>query len=120
MLLKIKVLRKNKKLSQQELADKIEVSVRMLSEYEGETTDIPFKKLQKIADVLDVSIHDLIVEKSPIQYRVDNDFNKVADVDSAYLKSLVDIQQEFIVEYKKKIATLERKLQDRPGKANAS
>ena len=60
MYLNIKTLRKQKKLSQNELALKIEVSVRMLAEYENETSDIPLKKLQKIAEVLEVSIFELI------------------------------------------------------------
>ena len=52
MYLKIKELRKLKKLSQDELAKKIDVSVRTLGDYEKQTADIPFRKLQKIAEIL--------------------------------------------------------------------
>ena len=58
-MLKIKELRKKKKLSQSELANKIDISVRMFAEYENETADIPLKKLQRIADILQVDFLDL-------------------------------------------------------------
>lgn len=62
MLFKIKELRKGKGLTQSELAGKIDVSVRTFSEYENETSDIPFKKLQNIAEILEVSIFELIID----------------------------------------------------------
>lgn len=59
MLLKIKELRKQKKLSQEVVAAKIDVSVRTYSDYEKETAEISVQNLQKIADYFQVHIFDL-------------------------------------------------------------
>jgi transcriptional regulator with XRE-family HTH domain len=72
MLLKIKEFRKLKKLSQQNLADKIDVSVRMFGEYEKQTTDIGLLKLQKIAEILEISIFDLIELKDEEKPKQEN------------------------------------------------
>ena len=99
MLLKIKELRKQKKLSQIDLAEKIEVSVRMFAEYENETTDIPLKKLKKIADILEVNLNDLfykenineIVNEPRGIYRIENkDLLESKNETIAALKNNID------------------------------
>lgn len=76
MKLKIRDLRKDLKMSQQDLANKTGFSVRMIIDYEKEDADIPIKKLQKIADALNVNIADLFppsaiseVKEPPAHYQ---------------------------------------------------
>lgn len=52
--LKIKNLRKTYKLTQKQLADKINKSVETIKKYENESIEIPLKVLNEIADVLEV------------------------------------------------------------------
>ncbi|PWA09532.1 helix-turn-helix domain-containing protein [Flavobacterium laiguense] len=105
MLLKIKEFRKLKKLSQQNLADKIDVSVRMFGEYEKQTTDIGLLKLQKIAEILEISIFELI-ELS------DNEKQKVATPLQSNCDEKIKELEGRIEFYKEKIEFVERKLED--------
>ena len=57
---KIKALRKEKGLSQQELAEIIGVSQRSVSGYEKDTREPSIEILTKIAIVLDKTLDDLI------------------------------------------------------------
>lgn len=126
MILKIKELRKKNNLSQQELADKIEVSVRMFSEYEKETSDIPFKKLQKIAEVLNIKIIELL-----------NDFDYKKDIiqlnepeavyENSYKNDLIEVLKGVNndlkndkLEMQKDKELLKEIIQFNLGKANAS
>lgn len=52
---KIKTLRIQKKMTQQELADKIGVSYTTVSLYESDTRKPSFKAINKIADVFNVT-----------------------------------------------------------------
>ena len=104
MFLNIKKLRKEKKLTQQELADKIGVSVRMYSEYENETTDIGIKKLQYIAESLNCSILDLI--------NVPTNYPAVKDVqikgEPSHLEELLQFQKQVIADLKSDKEELKR------------
>lgn len=64
MKLKIRDLRKDLKMSQQDLANKTGFSVRMIIDYEKDDADIPIKKLQKIADALNVNIAELFPQSA--------------------------------------------------------
>lgn len=55
----LKQLRKEKKLSQSKLAQKIGVSLRTVQLYEKKNANIPRKNLEKIAQIFEVSIADL-------------------------------------------------------------
>jgi transcriptional regulator with XRE-family HTH domain len=105
MLLKIKEFRKLKKMSQQNLADKIDVSVRMFGDYEKQTADIGLLKLQKIAEILEVSIFDL-VELS------DTEKQYVATPLQSNCEEKIKELEERIGFYKEKIEFVERKLED--------
>lgn len=98
MFLNIKKLRKEKKLTQQELADKIGVSVRMYSEYENETTDIGIKKLQNIAESLQCSILDLI--NTPKAYLPSEDIIRIASEPNS-LEELLQFQKQVIKDLNK-------------------
>lgn len=64
-MLRIKELRTLKNVTQDEISEAIGVSKRSFIDYETEKTDIPIKKLQKIATFLNVSIAELMGEKEP-------------------------------------------------------
>jgi XRE family transcriptional regulator, master regulator for biofilm formation len=59
---RIKSLRVLKKLTQSELAEKAGIAQSMLSAVENNKVNPSIKILKKIADALDVSINDLIIE----------------------------------------------------------
>lgn len=59
---KIKTLRKNKKMTQPDLADKIGVSYTTVSQYETGSRKPSFKALNRIAEALDVSPSYLLQE----------------------------------------------------------
>ena len=117
MRLKIKAVRKEKKISQEDLAQKSGISPRMLSDYEKPDADIPIKKLQQIADVLDVIIFDLIDPEIYLSPAVVNFLKEPAENKTESLRELINTQKHLIEMQKDKIAELERKLDDRRGKA---
>ena len=65
---RIKVLRKVRNLTQEQLADKICVSRQRYARIESGTTSITFDILAKIADVLDVTVRDItmVLDESPV------------------------------------------------------
>jgi transcriptional regulator with XRE-family HTH domain len=63
-MLKIRELRNKKGWTLEQLAEKSGVSKRMVSAYEADENDIPYKKMQKIATALGVPIFDLFDENS--------------------------------------------------------
>ena len=58
---KIKLARKEKKITQQELANKIGKSKSTIEKYEADKVEnIPYETLEKISNVLDISIEELL------------------------------------------------------------
>ena len=112
MLLKIKELRKAKKISQIDLAAQIDVSVRMFAEYENETTDIPLRKLQKVAEFLNLPISSLINDKSYSDGEIANNLSIASEPVPLYntKDELIEMQREVIVMQREKLAELERKI----------
>ncbi|VEU82750.1 HTH-type transcriptional regulator immR [Acholeplasma hippikon] len=72
---KIQELRKEKGLSQQELADKLNISQMMISKYENKSIDPSLERLVEIASILDVSLDELV------------EFNKIHDKYSKEIKN---------------------------------
>ncbi|MDM1093391.1 XRE family transcriptional regulator [Myroides odoratimimus] len=66
-MLKIKDIRTEKGLSQDDIVSKTGIPKRTYVNYENETNDIPLKKLQDIATALGVSISELVGEVKPYQ-----------------------------------------------------
>ncbi len=58
-------LRKQKKLSRQNLADKLEISVHTYIKYENESVKPPYETLIKIADSYGVTVDYLLGRKEP-------------------------------------------------------
>lgn len=79
---KIKTMRKQKGLTQKELAQKLGVSQQMINQYENNSSNLTFETLQKIATALDVSINELIDESGTNDYEILKDnFDKSQDQD---------------------------------------
>jgi transcriptional regulator with XRE-family HTH domain len=57
---KIKEIRNLKKLTRQDMADKMDMSVTAYRNIEEEDTDINFSRLLQIADVFDMNLVDLV------------------------------------------------------------
>lgn len=79
---KIKTMRKQKGLTQKELAQKLGVSQQMINQYENNSSNLTFETLQKIATALDASINELIDESGTNDYEILKDnFDKSQDQD---------------------------------------
>ncbi|RGQ33995.1 helix-turn-helix domain-containing protein [Thomasclavelia ramosa] len=75
-------MRKQKGLTQKELAQKLGVSQQMINQYENNSSNLTFETLQKIATALDVSINELIDESGTNDYEILKDnFDKSQDQD---------------------------------------
>lgn len=59
MDLQLKRLRKNSELTQTDLAERIGVSMRVISSWERQETALPLEDAARIADVLDCSLDEL-------------------------------------------------------------
>lgn len=66
-MLKIRQIRESLNLTQDDVVDMSGIKKRSYVDYEGEKTDIPLSKLQKIATSLKVSVSELIGEKKEVQ-----------------------------------------------------
>ncbi|MBR2824855.1 MAG: helix-turn-helix transcriptional regulator, partial [Solobacterium sp.] len=62
----IKQLRKDKNLTQEDLADKLDVSFQAISSWERDMYKPEVEKLMKLAEVLDVSVSRLLEEKQQV------------------------------------------------------
>ena len=60
MKTRIRELRKEKNITQQEVADKLGVTKSYISYVESEKTNITLENALKIADFLDVSLNELV------------------------------------------------------------
>ena len=71
---KIRKWRKLKKITQEQLARKIEMNVKSIQRYETDTNPIPIDVLNNIAIALNIGIDKLIYEKKYskyIRYKID-------------------------------------------------
>lgn len=60
---KIKELRKNKKITQEELAQKMNVTQKCISSWEVGRTSPSIEKIIKLAEIFDVKIENLCIEE---------------------------------------------------------
>lgn len=72
---KLLELRKNKKMSQEVLSKMMGVTRQTISNWELEETAPDLKQAQKLADIFDVSLDELIGRKNLIAERIDNTWN---------------------------------------------
>lgn len=108
MELRIKMLRKLKNMSQEALAAKTGLSLRMIIAYEKPEADIPIRKLQQIAHALEVPIFHLFTsEVEPA------DVNREVNEPRPELLGnamMIDLQQKMITMLEEKVQQLERSL----------
>lgn len=101
----LKKLRKNQKLSQQELASKLNITQQAYAHYENGTRNIPIETLIKIADLYNVSLDFLAGrEKNRIDtlsddtMKIINDWDKLTERNKGklelYLEQLLELQAE--------------------------
>lgn len=72
---KLLELRKNKKMSQETLSEMMGVTRQTISNWELEETAPDLKQAQKLAEIFDVSLDELIGRKDFIAERIDNTWN---------------------------------------------
>ena len=78
-------LRKHKGLSQKQLAKHMKVTQRVIAYYENEANNIPLTKLQDLADVLEVSVAELLSTK------IEKD--NIATIDIRLIRKLKEIEK---------------------------
>lgn len=72
--IKLKEVRKEKKISQTELAKMINSDQRVISEYENGVSNPSLERLVQLAQMLDVSLDELI-EFKRIQHKLSEELN---------------------------------------------
>lgn len=121
-MLNFKELRKKKNLTQKEFSELINVSMRALSNYENGNTDITLKKLQEIADLLEINFFELfadnkensifLVEEPKPTYGKEEKTNfDLLIKNNSLLKEQNQLQEEVILMLKDKLQFTEEKLQ---------
>jgi transcriptional regulator with XRE-family HTH domain len=114
---KIQEIRKFRKISRQELAKKLDISITALRKIEEDDTDINFSRLQQIADVFDMNVAELVGYGEKIVQRDnkngDNSQNcyniYVSDKDLAHKLDKSEQENQFL---KEKISLLETTITD--------
>jgi transcriptional regulator with XRE-family HTH domain len=118
---KIKEIRNLKKLTRQDMADKMDMSVTAYRNIEEEDTDINFSRLLQIADVFDMNLVDLVSfgEKiTQINSNVigDNNTNSnpviYANLTDKDLIHIIDKSKQEVSFLKEKITLLETTITD--------
>ena len=71
MLTNLKILRQERNLSQQRLADAIEISQQSINKYENENVQPDFSVLIRMADFFDTSI-DYLIGYTEVRYKIEN------------------------------------------------
>ena len=84
VVMKIKEARKNKHMTQKELAAKIGVDFSVISRYENGTIVPPANRLQAIADVLGVTVDYLVGQSYQYTYTIKTPPSYVAEAPSSY------------------------------------
>ena len=95
---RLKKARKNKNLTQEQLAEKIDVSIAFLSRIERGSSQINLKRLSQICEILDVTEGDIL-------NGVSSKSNKYLDFEfTTLLKNCSSEQQKLIYDIAKVIA----------------
>ena len=99
-MIKIKILRESKGLTQQQLADMLDISRQTVQKYEAGTNEPDIKMLKRIADIFEVSVDFLIDHRvlgnDPNYPITEKEFlfveqsRKLSDKDRGYIFGLVD------------------------------
>ncbi|MEC3880781.1 helix-turn-helix domain-containing protein [Parapedobacter sp. 10938] len=97
ILAKVKRLRKERGLSQAEMADALHIALKTYQNIEGGITRIDIERLGQIATVLEVTLHDLVGSEKPPHEDVERLiaeekalYNKIIHDKEAYIAQLED------------------------------
>lgn len=93
---KIAELRKSKKMTQEQLAEKVGVTVQYLGTMERGKTNTTLNRLDKIAEVLGCSSYDLIFCTTPLDTVAANISNENPEMEKLLLEAH-EFQKNFIV-----------------------
>lgn len=100
---KIKTLRKERKLTQKELAHKIGVTASTITKYEIGQLEPNLEVLNKIADIFNISISDLIDNSnSKREFHSITDFRHVLDSEELSPKGIHELTEIIIIAVIKK------------------
>ena len=121
-MLNFKELRKKKNLTQKEFCELIGVSLRALSNYENGNIDITLKKVQEIADILEVDFCELF-EKKKLKFNNPQEpteiYGKTEKIEldlllknNSLLKEQNQLQEEVIIMLREKVKFFEEKYND--------
>ncbi len=86
-------LRKKKKLTQEQIAEKLGVGRTTITNYEAGTSEPSYELLSKLANILDVGVGELLdVNLTNKKYPTNNDqFNYVAEPDGEYIAQQIPL-----------------------------
>ena len=102
-MLTIKELREERGWSQSELAEKLNVSLRTVQNYEADQSKIPLNKLNKIYKILNSNLADNLIMEDVAPYNSKDDNLKEIN----FLKEKNKFLEEQVSFYKEKIQQLE-------------
>lgn len=104
---KIKKVRELRNYTQEYMADKLNVSQSTYSRFEKDDTDITISQLNKIAEVLDVKINDLISFNDKYVF---NNYGEIKENQYGNIQNNFPIEMKNL--YEKTIQLLEEKIKD--------
>ncbi len=90
----IRSVRKQKKLTQEQLADKIGVKRSVVSKYENDCVKISVETLEKIAKALDVDIFDIYIGSDWYNYNHEEDNEERAKINKSIVDLIVQAEEE--------------------------
>jgi transcriptional regulator with XRE-family HTH domain len=111
---KIKFIRNLKGWSQEEMADKLEMSLNGYGSIERGETDIPYSRLENIAKTMDVELTQLLgLTESTFFRLVDSDNNVISNKPNKQDQQDLIEQQKIIIDSKQeKIELLQQRIND--------
>lgn len=88
---RIRVARKNRAISQEELAEKVDISVTHMSHIETGTTKLSLQVLVDIARVLEVSTDALLQDKAEMPSAMDEITSALKGCDPVYAQVIANV-----------------------------
>ncbi|MCB9335836.1 MAG: helix-turn-helix transcriptional regulator [Flavobacteriales bacterium] len=101
--IKIKTVRKQNKLSQQYMADKLNISQFAYSKIERNETQLNWNKITTIASILGINVWDLVDETKSLN---EDDLNTLSPT------STIDLLKQLFDKYEKERELLNREIQN--------
>ena len=104
---RIREIRKQNKISQADISDKLEISITAFSKIERGLTNQSINRLEQISNILGVSIFTLFYDENSTKNHIDNplqnDSYSTLEKELAYTKELLKAKDEIIELLKNKL-----------------